>query len=183
MGIYAHHSQDCISLILGIVTAPRLEKLTIGAHKLSIDSQIGDFLRRSKPPLTHLRISGLTLPEAAMINMLREVPSLQFFYADSATMSNDILMALTMQTRSALHENQDISVFEGLCAGLKRLELDIDGKFTGSAIVTMLLSRWRARDRTLKEVYLKRVSTSSATHVLADPAISQCIDGGLHLFI
>ena len=181
------HAAECVGSILDFLTAPALKRLSIGTLKTAVSNwnHLSGFLRRSKAPLTHLRISNLAFSETEFIDALREAPMLQHLYTDSVEVSDVTLRALTIPSRGnmQLDEQSNETTFLGLCPDLIYLNLDVVAVFTGNAIIEMLLSRWRKKNRSTIECYIRRLATRTVTAVLDSPDIKRCVDEGLCLFI
>ncbi|THH09599.1 hypothetical protein EW145_g1887 [Phellinidium pouzarii] len=102
-------------------------------------------LRVSSPPLTRLRIYVDGLDEQAVIDILRTVPHLTSLAIDSAHMSGDTLVALTLPSVGDANTGYRPIVETGpLCPHLESLTLlpdPVDPRFPTSLALNMIASR------------------------------------------
>jgi hypothetical protein len=198
------------SAFLSRLCLPSLTDLTFSVFTEDVLDHLASLFRRSRPPLTHLKLLGFIPTSFDVRNFFSELPSLSHLHIHNATHNDDVtknvLTALTVRSagpspptvhgRVNLDDNgspePSPETSTPLCPRLTHFEFAVwISRITPNYVTEMILSRCRHRadasdaDEFPQLVPLQRFALSllpsNAQAVLQHPEIMACVRDGLHV--
>ncbi|TDL26852.1 hypothetical protein BD410DRAFT_782936 [Rickenella mellea] len=186
--------------LLDRVTSPALKKFHLsffGEKRAGQIAQvpwhnIDNLLERSRPPLQELTLNTyhIGMSEDILLSCLRRMPDIKKLYicvGSKPILTDYFLHMMTIKLEAGHHHSPDRC--HHLCPRLQNLSVEV-GLFTADAMVEMILSRRvkpsgknSCRHRTIKRLSLVCCEFEGRSFREDDPALRQCIEGGVKISI